>query len=190
MEGYAEQTHTISVPKSTGIDGFLKTLRGILALPRVQSISIDSKGAVKYSRYVREGENDAPVNVDYAGLEPWNIIRNGELEPIGVHPLTPAPAVIAVMFDHVIRAGLTPIAFATGAASEFWSWHEHSAGLSLVRQNSAYGLPIYMDRQMPDHALVLCAAYVKGGLTDCHRFFMADMNAQEFEAPTTSVNIL
>lgn len=189
MDGYAEKTSSVAVPKNTGIDGFLKTLRTILALPRVQTISIDAKGKVSYMRYVREGETDVPLNVEYAGLEPWNIIRNGQIEEIDLDPATPAPAVISVMFNRVAREGLVPIAFATGAGSHFWKWHERTSGVSLSKTTTVYGLPLFTDRQMPDHALVMCAAFVKGSLVDCHRFLNVSMGI-DYEPPETSVSIL
>jgi hypothetical protein len=191
MEGYQERSHSIAVPKNTGIDGFLRALRGILVLPRVRNINIDATGAVRYTRYVRNDEPDSPVGVDYTGLEPWSIIRNGDLEEIPIPPATPAPNVIAYMFNRLVQDSLVPVALVTGAASEFWHWHERTARVRLARAGAAYGLPIYTDRQVPDHALVLCAAYVKGGsLIDCHRFLKVEMSDPGFVPPETSVEIL
>lgn len=190
MEGYQERSSSISVPKNTGIEGFLRTLKGILTLPRVQSVNIDATGKINYTRYVREGETDNPIGVDYTGLDPWSIIRNGELEELTRHTEAPAPYVIAVMFNRIAREGLVPVAFATGADSDFWRWHERTADIELSRTSSAYGLPIFTDRQMPDHSLVLCAAFVKGSLVDCHRFLSVSMGVIDLTPPETSVSIL
>jgi hypothetical protein len=190
MDGYSERTHAITVPKNTGVDGFLRTLRGILGLPRVRNISIDATGAVRYTRYVREDEPDSPIQVDYTGLEPWAIIRNQELEELPLPPSTPAPSVIAFMFNRLTQDSLAPIAFATGARSEFWRWHERTSGVRLARAGMAYGLPIYTDRQIPDDSLILCAAYIKGSLIDCHRFLTTSMSDVGFKPPETSVEIL
>lgn len=189
MDGYQEKSSSVTVPKNTGIDGFLRTLKTILSLPRVQTINIDAKGKVNYTRYVRDGEPESPVNVDYAGLDPWSIIRNGQLDELQYMELEPAPSVIAAMFNHVAREGLVPIAFATGADTHFWRWHHRTSRVDLARTSVVYGLPIYTDRQMPDHSLVLCSGFVKGSLIDCHRFLNTAMGV-EFEAPDTSVNIL
>lgn len=190
MDGYQEKTHAISVPKNTGIDGFLRTIRGILSLSRVQSINIESTGAVHYTRYVRNGETDDPIGVDYTGLEPWSIIRNGDLEEVTLKPNAPAPSAVAYMFNRITQDSLVPIAFATGAKSEFWAWHERTAGLRLVHKSSAYGLPIYTDKHMPDHSLVLCAAYTRSSLVECHRFLVVNMSEVDFTPPETSVAIL
>jgi len=190
MEGYQERSSSISVPKNTGIEGFLRTLKGILSLPRVQAVNIDATGKINYIRYVRDGETDNPIAIDYTGLDPWSIIRNGELEELTRHTEEPAPNVIAVMFNRIAREGLVPIAFATGADSDFWRWHERSAGVELSRTASVYGLPLYTDRQMPDHSLVLCAAFVKGGMVDCHRFLSVSMGVVDTTPPETSVSIL
>lgn len=189
MDGYEEKTSSVAVPRNTGVDGFLKTLRTILQLPRVQSINIDSKGKVSYVRYVREGETDTPINLDYAGLEPWNIIRNGQLEELHSMEHAPATTVIATMFNRIAREGLTPIAFATGVGTHLWRWHERTSQVELAKTPTVYGLPIYTDRQMPDHCIVLCASFVRGSLIDCHRFISASMGI-DFEPPDTSVSIL
>ena len=191
MEGYEERSHSIAVPKNTGIEGFMRTLRGILMLQRVRGINIDATGTIRYTRYVRENEPDSPIAVDYTGLEPWGVIRNGEIEEIALPSNVPATSVIAFMFNRLTQDSLTPVAFASGMASEFWSWHERTAKVRLARTGAAYGLPIYLDRQMPDHALVMCAAYVRGSsLVDCHRFLKIDMSAGDFTPPETSVEIL
>ena len=190
MEGYKERQSSISVPKNSGVDGFLRTLRTILELPRVQNISIGSDGVVRYMRYVREGEPDGPAQIDYSDLAPWNIIRNSNsLQEIEHELDTPAPTVIANLFNILGQEGLVPIAFATGAASTFWRWHERTAGIRLTQRASAYGLPIYADSQMPDYSLVLCAAFVRTGLVDCHRFLMVGMQSEEFAPPDTNVSI-
>lgn len=191
MDGYQERLSSISVPKNTGLDGFLRTLRTILELPRVQNITIGSDGVVKYMRYVRDGEPDGPAQVDYTDLAPWNIIRNSlSLQEILHDPDVPAPVVIANLFNILGQESLIPIAFATGAASTFWKWHERTAGIRLTQRTSAYGLPIYTDSQMPDYSLVLCAAFVRTGLVDCHRFLMVGMQSEEFVPPDTNVSIL
>lgn len=189
MEGYQEKTSSIVVPKNTGIDGFLRMLKGILGLPRVQSINIDATGKVNYTRYVRDGETDNPIEVDYSGLDPWSIIRNGDLVEMR-HPDLPAPSVIALMFNRINREDLVPVAFATGTDSDFWRWHRRTAGVEMSLAASAYGLPIYTDRQMPDHALVLCAGFTKGGLSECHRFISVNMGLMDTNPPETSVSIL
>lgn len=191
MEGYVEKIHEVTVPKNTGIDGFLQTLRGVLGLRNVQNIQIDAKGVVRYVRYVRKGEEDeGPIQVDYTGLEPWGIIRDRELEDLGYHHETPAPTAVALMFNRVAQENLVPCCFAMGAASVFWSWHERTAGVKLSRQYTAYGLPIYTDRQIPDHSLILCASYQRGSLLTCHRFFFMGMDEHALAPPQTSVAVL
>lgn len=186
---YHERVSEVVVPKNTGIDGFIKTLKGILTLPHVQSIQIDAKGKIQYARYVREGEPDSSLTIDYTELEPWNIIRNGQLEELHYRDGEPATNVIAAMFNRVAREGLTPIAFATGADTHLWDWHLRTAGVELSRTASIYGLPIYTDRQIPDYSLVLCASYIRGSLSDCHRFIVTSMGTGA-DAPETTVSIL
>jgi hypothetical protein len=191
MEGYIEKTHEVTVPKNTGVDGFLKAIRSVLGLRNVQNISIDAKGVVRYMRYVRANEgDDNPIEVDYTGLEPWGIIQHRELEDVGYHHDTPAPTAIALMFNRVHQENLVPCAFAMGATSIFWEWHSRTAGVNLSRQGFAYGLPIYTDRQIPDHSVILCASYQRGGLLNCHRFLFMSMSEKSLAPPATSVTVL
>lgn len=190
MGGYAERSHSISVPKNTGIDGFLRTLRSILVLPRVQSINIDSTGAVRYTRYVHEEETDHPVAVDYEDLEPWGVIRNGDLEEVSI-PISSASSVISYMLNKVTQEGLVPAAFAIGVNSALWAWHERTSGVRLTQKSGMlYGLPVYTDRQIPDTRLILCGAYVRGGLINCHRFIATSMSEPVSTPPQTLVEIL
>lgn len=194
MEGYEERTDSIRVPKNTGVDGFLKTLRRVLTLPRVQVINIDSSGMVSYTRIVREGEPPEPVDLDFSDLSPWSIVRNGTLEEFTVPHDAPATATIARLFNLLTQESLVPVAWVTGANSDFWAWHEETAGVRLTRQNMAYGVPIYTDREVPDHSLILCAAYTKGTtLVGCHRFLvvsMASFGGQGEPPAETEVSIL
>jgi hypothetical protein len=192
MEGYEEKTSSVTVPKNTGVEGFMRTLRGILELRNVQSIAIDARGTVSYTRYVRQGETPVQLAVDYTSVEPWAIIRNGELEEVDTRGL-PAASVVALLFNRVASEGLVPIAFASGAGTFFWSWHEETSGIRLSRRGQVYGLPLYIDRQMPDHSLVLCAAHVRGSLVDCHRFLTVTMAlplSVQAIPPPTEVQIL
>jgi hypothetical protein len=190
MDGYVEKTNEVAVPKNTGIDGFLKTLRGILELRNVQNIGIDAKGVIRYTRYTREDEPDGPIEVDYTDLEPWAIIRNRDLQDIDYTPGTPASTVIAALFNMLAHENLVPIAFVTGTNSRFWAWHEESTGVRLEKETSAYGLPIYTDLQIPDHSLILCASHRRAGLVECHRFLLVTMNEVLFIPPETSVSVL
>ena len=193
MEGYEERTHSIQVPKNTGVDGFVKTLRGVLELRNVQTIQVDAKGRVTYTRIVRAGEDSTPLAVDFGELAPWSIVRNGELEEFEAGEGDPATTVVARMFNLLTQEGLVPIAFVTGANSSFWRWHVETAGVRLARQNSAYGIPIYTDREVPDSSLILCAAYVRGAtLAGCHRFLAIGMASFGDQAapPNTEVSIL
>lgn len=192
MEEYKERTDTISVPRNTGVEGFIRAIRGILSLPRVQNISVNATGQVSYRRYVRDGEvSEAKIDVDYSGLDPYAIIRNSELEEFPIRPGVSAASVIAHLFNKIAQEGCNAVAFVTGANSDFWRWHEQTSGVSLDRRLPAYGLPIYADRQIPDHALVLCAAYARSAtLLDCHRFIAVVMGVEEHVPPETSVDIL
>jgi hypothetical protein len=183
MEEYEERTEKLSVPKNVGTEGFIKTLRTILSLPRVQRIEINAAGEVIYDRIVKAGEGSLPP-VDFSVLEPWAIIRNGELEEMECDFNESAPIIISRLFNKIAQEGLVPVAFVVGANTNFWDWHLNTAGVSLSRHSSAYGLPLLSDRSVPDHSLILSAAYTRGSsLSQCHRFIAVGMHAAD-ETPT------
>jgi hypothetical protein len=169
-------THSIDVPKNTGIEGFMLTIRELLKLARLQSISIDAKGKVTYKRYVEEGEKQK-IGVDYEGVEPWHITRNA---PDGVEELmlnTPNAAVtLAGVLDRSSQEKLHPTAFVVSPNTTLWWWYQHTTGFSLGSHKHLCGLPIYFDRHIPDTALILCSSFVRdGALVDTQKAFKIEM---------------
>jgi hypothetical protein len=159
---YKEFTDTISVPKNTGIDGFVHTIKEILKRPRVQNVSIDARGKVTYTRYVRNGEIAQSAGVDFEFLTPNYIIRNGVVEEIVVPPNASAAVVVSHLFEAASRDNLYPIAIVGGANTKFWEWHALTTGVELRSRKTAYGLPFLIDRYYDDSILLMCAAYEKG----------------------------
>ena len=180
---------SIDVPRNTGLEGFIHTIRQILRLPRVQSININARGKVTYERYVAEGEKD-PIKVDFTGVEPGDIIRNALN---GVEELTTsiqdAAVILVTMLDRVSLEKLFPVAFVTGANSIFWSWYPDTTRSSLSSRDSICGLPVYYDRHLPDTALILCAALARdGALIDTQKAYKVEMIP--VVAPRTDVEVL
>jgi len=187
---YKLQQNEVTVPKNTGVEGFIHTLRALLKLKRLQSIHIDAKGSIKYERYIEDGESAGPIGVDYEGLEPWHIIRNGEVEEL-VTELTHPLCVVAYMFDVLAADKLFPTAFVTGADSILRQWIEvgTSGRTILKRTTSLMGLPVYTDRKCPDTVLILCGAYAReAALVDTQKSFKVEMDV--VFTPSTQVEII
>lgn len=166
---------TITVPKNTGVTGFIHTIKEILKLSRVQSIHINSKGVVEYKRYVSDGEH-RDFNIDFSGIEPYGIIRNGILSELIVSSCNAAVTIIS-MLDMAHSDNLYPVAFVTGANSTLWDWYKTTTGFQLSSNDSLCGLPLYTDRQAPDSVLILCAAHNKTSeLIDTHKSYKIDMS--------------
>jgi hypothetical protein len=186
---YKEVSHAISVPKGTGVEGFLHTVRELLKLDRLQEVVIDARGYVRYKRYTLDGESAQPLAIDYEGLQPHFVIRHGEITEIFLQE-KPAASIPAVLCDEAGREGLWPTAWATGAASTFWAWYKR-AGVPLGGNKTLCGLPVYYDSGLTDTALYLCAAHNRGAsLVDCHRFFkfeLEDMPRLSVEVTTVEV---
>jgi hypothetical protein len=187
MDEYREISESISVPKNTGIDGFLRSIKTILQLPRVQRIVIDSKGKVTYDRLVLNGESK-PVGVDFEDLEPWGVIRNGEVQEISMYSNN-AAIVITALLDHVSLEKMYPVAFVTGANTIFNKWYTQTTGFRLTSDQFICGVPLLKDRNIPDTALIVCAtAYIKGALIDTQKSFKIEM--AYIDVPNTTVEVL
>ena len=184
---YELVTNSVEVPKNTGIEGFLHTLREILKLPLVQNINIDSKGKVTYKRYVADGERQV-VGIDYSGMEPWYIARNA---PDGVeellHNSTNGAVTLTAMMDRASMEKLYPIAFVVSPNTVLWNWYNTTTGFSLGAAGRLCGLPLVTDRHIPDTALILCASFAReGALVDTQKAYKIEM---DMGAPTTTVEV-
>lgn len=159
MPQYKEVTETVEVPKNTGAEGFILTLRKILSMPRVQQVHINAAGKVRFSRVVREEEDTHPLEMDFSTVLPSGIVRNNELVELMEHP-DPTIAV-AKMFERVTQEHLFPVAWVSGPGSTFWLWHE-KVGLNMSPgRDEAYGVPFLYDEHFPPSALVLCTGYTR-----------------------------
>lgn len=160
MAEYEEVKGEVEVPKSTGITGFLETIKSVLRLPRVQDIHIDSKGKVAYRHFVREGEARA-LGMNFDSLMPYAIIRNGTVLELP-QPDANAAVAIAQLFNLLARDRLHPTAFVTSPVTAFWDWYVRSVGEPASR-DEIFGVPLVHDRMVEDHVLLLCGAYARAG---------------------------
>jgi hypothetical protein len=158
---YSEADGEITVEKGTGVAGFLKAVEGVLKLPRVQSIHIDSRGKVAYKYFVRKGEETPALKIDFESLKPFAAIRNGESidELETPHPI--AAIALGQLFDAAAADHLFPVAFASGIGTSFWSWAK-ATELVLSSREELFGIPFLTDQLIPDRSLVLGAAYARG----------------------------
>ena len=163
MPEYKEISESVSVPKGTGMEGYLEALRTILKKPRVQEVVLKTNGRVTYKRFALHDEPDQEVKVDFASLMPYSIIRSNELQEIRIEPAydgdyVNAAVILGVMFKAANDDGLNPILFAGGTASKFWNWYEVSTEVGIAK-DSIHGLPYAPDPEIPNETLLLCAAY-------------------------------
>lgn len=156
---YAEVTRSIEVPRNVGPDGFVLALKSIIRLPRVQRIEILANGTVSYTYFKLEDAPDEPLGVDFESIAPAAVVRNVDMHELELVEEDPAPVVVCKMFRAARITGLVPISFVTGADSSFWAWHK-KVGVDLTdAKDTAYGLPLLLDRHVPDEVLVLCVGY-------------------------------
>jgi hypothetical protein len=160
---YKEIEQVIEVPKNTGVSGFLKTIESILKLPRVQNISVNAIGRVTYRRFLKDGESDEVLKVDFESLMPYAVIRNSTVLELA-KPSENAAVALGQLFEMASRDQLNPVAFVGGANTNFWAWYAASTKLSIFVREEVHGIPFLTDRQLEDGVLVLCAAYARAGI--------------------------
>lgn len=160
MTRLKEVRNTVEVPASAGVEGFLHVVREVISQSRVQKVVLSVDGSVSYTRLVdpeEEEDEENNYNVDFSHLQPYQVIRNADMQEMSYPPAIGACAVVAAMFDAVTDKGYTPICFAVGADSTLWNWCHFTSGLEIKDTESLMGCPVYRDKGLPDTALVLCA---------------------------------
>lgn len=181
---YEETTQSIEVPSHAGVEGFLAALRQVLKQPRVTHIDIDAQGKVTYTRFVRKEEPRKHVEVDFDSVSPAMLVRNIEVQELDLFLLLGNAAIcVAAMFYAASVEQMFPVGFVTGANSVLPSWHKDTTGVMLL-PSTAYGLPIYRDRFIPDETLLLVTAYARGaGLVDARKSYKIAMPGRDQPMP-------
>lgn len=185
-----EVTERVSVPRNTGVPGFLRTLEAILKLNRVQHISIRVDGTVEYSRYAADGDT-ATAEVNFEGLSLRELVVGGQVfeVPSGVAPHQS----VVNAFMAVQLSAMVPVAWVAGEAAVLREWFELS-GVQLVDVETFMGLPVHFDTDIEASALILCAAHSRqGSVYDCTKFYkvtMAVSAPRQLDGPTTEVEVL
>lgn len=181
MNEYKDILKEVQVPPGTGHRGFLRVIEEILKLPRIQEISINAMGVVSYRQSVPvEAESEGPTlaQVNFSNLEPYNIVRNSVVEELpDLPPTVGAPYALTMMLAAVSIASLYPLAFVVSPSSTLWDWLQRTAPKEvLMRKEQLYGLPLYTDRLVEDHVLLLCAGFSPSrDIADTNRTFKLSM---------------
>jgi hypothetical protein len=160
MMNYVEQNEAVEVPKGTGIEGFMRAIREVLQLPRVQEIHVDARGKVSYKYFLREGETPSELKVEFDSLMPYAIVRNGLV--VEVQPRAGADNAAVILGQMFARAAIDhvyPVAWVAGANTIFWRWFDESTGQASLVHDELFGLPFVRDRMVEDPVLLLCTAY-------------------------------
>ncbi len=192
MDDFREVTGTIEVPANTGRAGFLKTIEELLKRPRLQELKVDARGTVTFRRFAKNGEADGDKNnnfgVDLSDLQPWHVIRNGQVRECVPPEGLPAAVVVGIMFDRVAKDQLVPLAFATGRMTTFWAWYRYTTGYVFETRERLFGLPLLTDRQLPDTALLLCAGFGRDAkFIDTQVSYKVEMPRYETTTPDVQV---
>lgn len=190
MTEMREVTQVVDVPRNTGIDGFVVTLKALLRRPRVQQITIDASGKVSYKRLVREDEQEV-IGIDLDTVTPYAVVTSASVEEMVLPPHTPAAAAIGKMFDRFAIDQVYPIAFASGVGTFFWDWYRITTKAALHSRTHIFGLPLLLDRRIPESALILCGSYSPStSLVDTARAVKLEMETMIMKPPSTDVEIL
>jgi hypothetical protein len=190
MTQYREVSETIDVPRNVGEEGFLRTVRAILRMPRVQEITINSSGRVSYRRFIKDEEPEVNLDMDVEDLRPSYVLRNTTLVemplPVGMN----AAVVLGTMFTAAVRDGLTPLAFVSAIDTVFWQWYWETTAVRYEPSGYVYGLPLLLDKDVSPSALMLCATFGRdASLIDTQRGYKVEMPVGIMAPPETKVDL-
>lgn len=181
------------MPANVGLEGFLSTIRQILRRPRVQTVTIDSRGSVKFERWAADSEEDGNTDnnfgVDLTDLAPYGVVRNSRVHELVFPAHLSAPTTVALMFDRAAQDQLRPLAFVTGTNTSLWSWFRLTVGYELQVPDQFFGLPLLLDRQIPDTVLLLCAGLGRdAAFVDTRTSYKVEI--PQLQVPATEVQVL
>lgn len=188
---YREVTQSIAVPKNTGIEGFVITVRELLKRPRIQEITINAAGQVSYRRLISEAE-ETPLNVDLETLTPSGVMATANVTELVLPLSLSAPIALSKMFDRFAIDQIYPIALVTGAGTVFWDWFRATSKSALHSRAYAFGLPVVTDRHVPDTALLLFGSSMmpRAALVDTTDVLKLEMETSILKVPDTTVEVL
>jgi len=185
MPEYRETLKSIQLPPGIGIDGYLAAIRQILAKGKVKSLTLELGGQVSYKRFMLVDEPEEETQeVKFKEIIPYNVIRVKPIVELQYPVGEPAPFVLSRLFFAVATDGLNAIAFVCSTSSTFSRWHLATTGPAHIGVgDTAYGLPVLRDPEIPDEALLLCAAYNKSSpLSDTIKSYKIAMPIGEYDA--------
>lgn len=180
---------TISVPKETGVEGFIVAMREVLKKPRVQEVKIDARGKMSVTRFVRVGEPRSTISVEFESVTPYAAVRSGHvielLRQESDEPLT----VLAKMLERCAADQMYPVAFIIGAKSSFFEWVKFP-----FRHGTVLGLRVFEDRHVGDDVLILASSYGPDGdlvdVQNCYKIALPLIPpevGQDVEVPTVKI---
>jgi len=163
MAEYKEVKGTIAVPANTGVEGFLHTIKTLMARPRLQSFQVDSKGTVSFRRFVLKDEQAESAKDNYGvsleHLQPYYVVRNALIRELTNIDGLNAASVVGVLMARAARDDMQPLSFLVNPTTLLWRWYKESTGHEWEEQGVFFGLPVLTDRYVPEEALLLCAGY-------------------------------
>lgn len=167
MNEPSEVEERVEVPRNTGVPGFLRTLEGILKLPRVQNVVIDARGGITYKR-VRYPDERASLQVNYELLQPSAIIRHADVVELPMEGEALEQVHAAFEQAALERAETVAWILGDGGSLVLKRW---CPALSVCNDR-LLGLPVFVDSGVSGNALILALAHTpRAYLVDCHRFY-------------------
>lgn len=153
MPEYKEVEKVVTVPKGTGIDGFLEAIRKILRRPRVQEVVLGAEGSLRYRRFTLEDEPEDEPDLDLDSFLPYFVLQRVLIQELPVPPDEPVLTQIWRMFAAAAADGLNAIGFTCGGYPTLLPEYPQST--------SIFGLPVWVDHHIPPDSLILLAAFTR-----------------------------
>jgi len=162
-----DKTTKLSVPKNTGIKGFLRAIETVLKVPFIQKIEINAQGEISYLHQVVEAESPLDPLVFFDDLYPWASIKDKEMEELNLGIYDSSRTLVRLL-DVVTAQNLKPLAFIVSTDTVLYKWMDVTSFFEPKTKNLC-GIKILEDEHLPDTTLLLAA-----GLEVANDLFIAE----------------
>lgn len=150
---------TVQAELPADIDGILDSIRKIIMLGEVQSITLKNDEPITYQRFVPVGEELRPEEStqSYAELTAYEIIRNVPMEEWGSYTRKSNCTSLVRMFMAMAARGWIVTHLVLAENTEFWEWL--GVPIPVMSELKQFmGARVEWSKELPSNVFILCGS--------------------------------
>jgi len=150
---------TIQADMPGDIDGILDTVRRIILMGEIQSLTLKSDEPITYQRFVRPGEELKPSEstASFAELSAMEVVRNVPMEEFSGDGGGNVNSYLIRMFAQMAFDGWVVTHLLVGEHTQFWAWQGIEPIISK-RLTQFLGARIEREKTLPSSVFILCGS--------------------------------